>query len=193
MQSIDSMKLYDITVLENTDLSTIGRISISCYGSKTKTSLRAWQSILISLGRLDILIQRKSSMTLLPTLRAILTALAIFPLYINLKPSSRLQYIRTTWAKQFCRVQKKKYTKVPLKILFQEACLSMALIQSSLCGGRLKITSSQNVLDILESLEDNVSIVIASMMQHDAGRAKLDQLYKHGTSMKRSRGLRIFN
>lgn len=174
------MKNFVITLLENTDPSISVRISILCYGSRQKKFGRKSLKLYIRVGRLVVSTAIYPRATVLTTLRDTLTALAIFPEYLNKANPSRLRVIRDFSEKRFCAVKKKKYIRYPLESLLKEASLSMALIQSSLCGGHLRLRSTHDVRSSLHSLMQNVFEVIELMQRHPSYSEKLAHYIKQG-------------
>lgn len=167
------MKEYDITLWQSTDPSISARITIYYSGSQTDKRFRDYNKICISCGLLDVWILKSPSETLLRTLRNTLIALASFPLYMQLVKLSPSRHTHISWEKNFSRIQRKKFMHHSQENLLSEALVVMALIQSSFCGGRLNITTSQNVRTILQGLHLSVYRFIQLMLKHEAGREKL--------------------
>lgn len=149
----------------NTDPYTSGRIIISYYGSTTRQSYKYVNKLYCKHGHSVVLMYNSRAAPARTTLRAMLTALALYPKFLQHVPSVRSSRILLGWATRFCKVNEKKYMNAPLQTLLRLACLSMANIENSLCGARFTLTTSQNVRDILINLHMLVCNLTGYMIQ----------------------------
>lgn len=149
----------------STDPYISGRIIISYYGSTTRRSFKYVNKLYCKHGRSVVLMCNSRAVPARTTLRAMLTALALYPKFLQHVPSVRSSRILLGWATRFCKANEKKYTNVPLQTLLKLACLSMASIESSLCGARFTLITSQNVRDILINLHMLVCSLTGSLIQ----------------------------
>ena len=101
--------------------------------------------------------------TLLHTFRATLLALCLYPKFLKCVPSVRSRFILSSSVSAFLKVNERKYTKRPLGTLCIGALSTMVLLRSMFYGGRLTLSSSQNVKDILISLHVCALQLTASM------------------------------
>ena len=99
------------------------------------------------------------------TLRAMLIAVCLYPKFLHYLPSVHSAFILKSWVKAFCKVNERKYTHLPLSSLLSEASLSMDAIRNLMYGGRLTLTSSPNVKDLLINLHVNVLTLMEYMIQ----------------------------
>ena len=162
----DSPKKKCVTLpLANTDPYTSARIIISYYSSPQTKRYRYVQRLYLKRGRLVVSTVKYPKESVHHTLRAMLIAVALYPKFLKCLPSVRSTYILKNWVKVFYKVNARKYTHLPLASLLNEASSSMEIIKSSMCGGRLTLTSSPNVKDLLVNLHVNVLTVMEYMIQ----------------------------
>lgn len=152
----------------NTDLYTFARIIISYYSSNQTKPYKYVQRLYLRHGPLVVSIAKSPKENVHRTLRRMLIALALYPKFLKLVPSVRSAFILRNWVKAFLAVNVKKYTRLPLKALLKEASYSMENIRSLTYGGRVTLTSSPDVKDLLLSLHVNVLTLTQSMILRGA-------------------------
>ena len=162
-----------ILPVENTVRSTTDHITISYSTSAIQPSYRFVNKLYLRAGRSAVLMSNFHEATVLPTLRAMLIALALYPKFLNLMPSGRSSFIARAWVKGFLTVNVRKYTKLPLMSLLNEACNSIRIIENSISPARITVITSRNVKDILLNLHVNVLTLTGYMIQQ--GKFSLKQ------------------
>ena len=151
--------------LVNTDPYTSVRIIISYYSSTQKKSYKYVQRLYLKRGPLVVSMFKFPKESALRTLRVMLTAVCLYPKFLKYVPSVHSAYILKGWVKAFCKVNARKYMRLPLMTLLKEASYSMENIRSLMYGGRLTLTSIPNVEDTLINLHTNVLIATEFMIQ----------------------------
>ena len=155
-----------VTLLsENTDPSISDRIIISYYTSTLRPSYKHVQRLYFRHGDLVVSIVNSPKVNVLRMLRVTLIALCLYPKFLRYLPHVGSAYILKNWVKVFCKVNEKKYTRLPLRSLFKEASCSMELIRNSVCGGRVTVISTPNVKDSLINLHVIFLTLTESMLR----------------------------
>lgn len=167
----------------STDPYISGRIIISYYGSTMRRSYKYVNKLYCKHGHSVVLMYNSRAVPVRTTLRAMLTALALYPKFLRHVPSDRSSRILLGWVTRFCKVNEKKYMNAPLQTLLRQACLSMASIENSLCGARFTLTTSQSVRDILINLHMLVCNLTGYMIQQ--GKLSPLALERHLRSRKK--------
>lgn len=139
-------------LLSECDLNISARISISYYISVQKPSYKYAQTLYLRVGRLVLSMPKLPKVKLLTMCRAMLIALALYPKFLKLVPSVRSAYILRGWVKAFWKVHERKYMKLPLRTLLEEACRSLISLRFLIYGGRVTLISTLNVEDLLIDL-----------------------------------------
>ena len=91
------------------------RICISYYGSRQTKRMRLYDKLYLRVGDMVVSTLKPQRVSLLTTLRNMLTAIAVYPEYISKKKRSRLHYIQTTWEKWFFKKSKEEIYQLPAK------------------------------------------------------------------------------
>lgn len=154
-----------ILPLANTDLYTSARIIISYYSSNQTKSYKYVQRLYLRLGPMVVSTVSYPKVSVHRTLRAMLIAVCLYPKFLHYLPSVHSAFILKNWVKAFCKVNERKYTHLPLSSLLSEASLSMDAIRNLMYGGRLTLTSTPNVKDLLINLHVNVLTLMESMIR----------------------------
>jgi hypothetical protein len=94
-----------------------------------------------------------------------LTVLALYPKFLRSAPRVRSRVILAFWVSQFCKKNEKKYTKLPLTSLYEEALKGMEVLLNLTSGGRVTMPFTQSVKDMLVSLHVNVFTAIEPILQ----------------------------
>jgi len=161
----DSPKRKCVTMpLANMDPYTSARIIISYYSSTQKKSYKYVQRLYLKHGPLVVSTFKFPKESAHHTLRVMLTAVCLYPKFLKCVPSVHSAYILKGWVKAFCKVNARKYMRLPLMTLLKEASCSMENIRSLMSGGRLTLTSIPNVEDTLINLHTNVLIATEFMI-----------------------------
>ena len=162
-----SKRLHRCVILPSVNMArnTSGRIIISYSISPTNESYKYVTKVYLRYGPLVVSIANTRAATLHSTLRAMLTAIAMYPSFLRRLPSVRSVYILKSWVKAYCKMNARKYTKLPLSSLLDEALSSMAILQSSVYGGRVTLTSTRSVKDLLINLHVSYLRLIQYMNQ----------------------------
>ena len=162
----DSPKKKCVTLpLVNMDPFTTAHIIISYYSSNQTKPYKYVQRLYLRHGPLVVSIVKSPKDSALTTLRRTLIVLALYPKFLKLVPSVRSTFILKNWVKAFLTVNVKKYTRLPLKTLLKEASYSMENIKSLTYGGRVTLTFTHDVKDLLLNLHVNVLTLTQSMIQ----------------------------
>ena len=156
-----------------------GRITISyhSYQDEQGRTLRNWNKLYLHVGRMVVSVSKSPEASALSTLRATLTAIALYPKFLKNQPSVRSRLILNSWANRFLKVNVKKLTRVPLASLFAAASLVMVDLQNSVSGGRISMCSSRDVKAMLLNLHQNVNTLIGFMVLRGNYSPKLKNLY----------------
>ena len=154
-----------IMPLVNTAPYTSVRIIISYYSSTQKKSYKYVQRLYLRHGPLVVSTFKYPKVSVHHTLRVMLTAVCIYPKFLKCVPSVRSAYILKGWVKAFCKVNARKYMRLPLMTLLKEASCSMVNIRNLMYGGRLTLSSTPSVEDMLINLHTNVLIATESMIR----------------------------
>gem|GEM_PF-6660571 len=151
--------------LVNMDPYISARIIISYYSLTQKKSYKYVQRLYLKHGPLVVSTFKYPKESAHRTLRVMLIAVCIYPKFLKCVPSVHSAYILKSWVKAFCKVNVRKYMRLPLMTLLKEASYSMENIRNLIYGGRLTLTSTPNVADMLINLHTNVLIATESMIQ----------------------------
>ena len=146
------MKKSVTTLSVNMDPYTLGHITISYYISISKKRSRYIKTVYVRHGSLVVSMPVYPGMAFPRMLRAMLTALCLFPKLLNCLPCSRSRFILSASVKAFTKVNVRKFIRMPLTELSQEAVKSVALLSSTNLGGHLRLRSSQSVETTLINL-----------------------------------------
>ena len=126
------------------------------YDSKNQcpvaTCYRKWNTLYVKHGPLVVSMRNTPKVTLHNMFRRMLVVLALYPKFIKCHPRVRSRYILDSWVKVFLRLNVKKYMKLPLETLLKEASNSMALIRNLTYGGRVTLSFTPSVKDLLVNL-----------------------------------------
>ena len=132
-----------IMPLANMDPYTSARIIISYYFSTQKKPYKYVQKLYLRHGPLAVSMFKFPKESVHHTLRVMLTAVCLYPKFLKCVPSVHSAYILKGWVKAFCKVNARKYMRLPLMTLLKEASYSMENIRSLMYGGRLLLLLSQ--------------------------------------------------
>lgn len=162
----DCPKRKCVTIpLANTAPYTSARIIISYYSSTQKKPYKYVQRLYLKHGPLVVSTFKFPKESAHHTLRVMLTAVCLYPKFLKCVPSVHSAYILKGWVKAFCKVNARKYMRLPLATLLKEASYSMENLKSLMFDGRLTLTSIPNVEDTLINLHTNVLIATEFMIQ----------------------------
>jgi hypothetical protein len=100
--------------LANTDPYTSARIIISYYSSTQKKPYKYVQRLYLRHGPLAVSTFKYPKESVHHTLRVMLTAVCIYPKFLKCVPSVHSAYILKGWVKAFCKVNARKYMRLPL-------------------------------------------------------------------------------
>ena len=160
------------TIVANTDLRHSVRIGISYFGSKTKDSSRSLQKLYVRVGHMVVSTTLSREVKLLPTLRATLIAIALYPKYLTHLPSSQSRIILSAWELRFLKIHQKKLMRLPILVLLELAASSMISLQTLSCGGHLRTPTFLSVKDMLRNLHLSVITLICYLTKYDDSYAK---------------------
>ena len=152
----------------NTDPYISAHISMSYFPSTLRKSFKHLENYYIRVGRLVISISPSQGVSALTTLRNTLIAVIVARDYIASMPCVRSAYILRTMLNGFIKVKKKKYMKMSLRALMILSVKSMVELHSPIRGGRLSLSSSRNVKDMVINLLTNYFTLIASYQRYSA-------------------------
>ena len=147
---------FVFTHVENMDPSISVRITTLFSGTRAMKLTRRLEKLYLRVGNLVVSQPKLHGMTYLSMLRNTLTAIIIYPKYLSLLKSDRSRFIHNIWEKRFLKNEKKKYMNLPLRTLLEKASLSLILIQTSICGGHLRLTFSLDVRHTIYALHNSV-------------------------------------
>ena len=147
---------FVITHVENMDPSISVRIITSFFGHRAMKSTRTFRKLYLRVGHLVVSQPKLHGMTYLSMLRNTLTAIAIYPKYLSHLKFDRSRFIHNIWEKRFFKNEEKKYMNLPLRTLLEKASSSLILIQTSICGGHLRLTISLDVRHTIYALHHSV-------------------------------------
>ena len=165
LQKDSPKKKCVILPLANKDLYTSARIIISYYSSNQTKPYKYVQRLYLRLGPMVVSTVKYPKVSVHHTLRAMLIAVCLYPKFLHCLPSVHSAFILKSWVKAFCKVNERKYIRLPLSSLLKEASLSMESIKNLMYGGRLTLTSTPNVKDLLVNLHLNVLTLMEYMIQ----------------------------
>ena len=165
-------KKYVTTVYRNTDPARSVRIIISYSFVSLNPRYRLCSKIYLRLGDMVVSIPVSRQVSLIHTLRVMLTALSLYPHFLRYLPSVRSRIILTFWVKNFVNFRQRKYTRMSLMSLLSEASSSVIKLWNIRHPVRLSLTTSPNVSDLLISLHVSFVSLIQYIMRLFPGMVK---------------------
>ena len=175
------MKELEYLLVESTDVFISDRITIYYYGSTEKQPKRVCSSISLTVGHLELLMQVSLHQNVHRMLRNMLMAINIYPLYLKWQERGHSRIIRGFSEKRFFKQQVKNLQKLTIEDLRKGAFNVMALIQTSFCGGQLKIEYSPDVRDLTLNLNTSVLCLIDLLKRQEVGQEKLKPFLTQGS------------
>ena len=142
------MKRYTSTLWVNTDRSISARIIISYYSRTRSKSQRYYDSVMIRVGSSVVQISRLPAVELHHTLRVILTALVLFPYYIDhaahLNPDKErlLDFLKKARFLRKVKTSITRSSKKSILSLMDESITSTGLVLTQLLPCRISVPYS---------------------------------------------------
>ncbi len=175
------MKKSVITLLESMDPTICARTSILFSTSLMSKSFRTTEKLYCSLGLNEYVVITKNEksfairpsrlvLSILPyhgisvhrMLRDTLTALLLCHDYIQIMPCVRSRIILTASVKNFIKIRKRRYMKMPLHTLFIKVVKCSENLCSCILGGRLSVCFIPKLDDFVISIMTRYFMLIRS-------------------------------